>query len=380
MNLQLAVSYSFDHCKHYTLNHFFTCQHLSLHPTPPPYTRLIAVMLSILTMFVLGVVLIELKIVLLPFVIAALVSVLLQPIVRYLRSKRLPTVLAMFLVLVTLSLFGFAFGLILTSTIRQFIDVLPRYETKFDTLVADSQHLLEQVALFFGMTTDEVEMPFNFSTITATARAGLNGVLSFLGNAFLILIFLLFMLIGAGQTEEKVRQAFPPHLASRIATAWNNIGIQVRQYLLTKTFVSFLTGGVTFLIVWLMGIDFPLIWGFLTFLLNFIPNIGSTIAVILPSLLSLLQFDTLLLPLVAFSLLVTTQMTIGNIVEPRMMGFSLNLSPLIVLLSLIFWGWLWGIWGMILAVPLTATIKIIFENIETLRPFAVLISGNTPSE
>ena len=331
-------------------------------------------------MFVIGVVLNELKIVLLPFVIAALFSVLLQPIVGYLRSKRLPSVLAMIIVVVTLSLFGFAFGFILSSTIRQFLDVLPRYEYKFDTLVADSQFLLEQVAIFFGMTEEDIYMPFNFSTITSTARVGLNAVLSFLGNAFLILIFLLFMLIGAGETEKKVQQAFPPHLAIRISKAWTNIGIQVRQYLVTKTFVSFLTGVVTFLIVWIMGIDFPLIWGFLTFLLNFIPNIGSTIAVFLPSLLSLLQFDTLLIPIVAFVLLVTTQMTIGNIVEPRMMGFSLNLSPLIVLLSLIFWGWLWGIPGMVLAVPLTATIKIIFENIETLRPFAILISGNSSEE
>ncbi len=331
-------------------------------------------------MFVIGVVLIELKVVLLPFVIAALFSVLLQPIVRYLRSKRLPSVLAMFLVLVSLSLFGFLFWLILSSTVNQFLDVLPEYEDKFDSLVADGQHAFREVGLFFGLTEEEIEVPFTFSTITSTARAGLNAILGFLGNAFLILIFLLFMLVGAGQTEEKVRIAFPPHLADRITKAWRNIGIQVRQYLLTKTLVSFMTGGFTFLVVWIMGIDFPLIWAFLTFLLNFIPNIGSTVAVILPSLLSLLQFDNLLTPLLAFLLMTSIQMTIGNIVEPRMMGFSLNISPLIVLLSLIFWGWLWGAWGMILAVPLTATIKIIFENIETLRPFAVLISGSSAKD
>ena len=229
---------------------------------------------------------------------------------------------------------------------------------------------------YSGVTNEDYDMPFNFSAVTTSARAGLNAILSFFGNAFLILIFLLFMLLGAGQSEERVRQAFPDYLAERITKAWTNIGIQVRQYLLTKTLVSLITGAVTFLIVWFLGIDFPLIWAFLTFLLNFIPNIGSTIAVILPSLLSLLQFDSLFLPLLAFILLTSTQLTIGNIIEPRWMGFNLNLSPLIVLLSLIFWGWLWGVMGMILAVPLTATIKIIFENIETLRPFAILISGN----
>ena len=330
-------------------------------------------------MFVIGVVLIELKIVLLPFVMASFISVLLQPVVRYLRSKKLPAILAMIIVLATLSLFGFAFGFTLSTTIRHFLEVLPEYEDKFNILVADVQHILEQFdSLFsvFGVTSEDFDMPFNFSAITSAARVGLNAILGFLGNAFLILIFLLFMLIGAGQTEQKVHQAFPAHLAIRISKAWGNIGIQVRQYLLTKTLVSLLTGAVTFVIVWMLGIDFPLIWAFLTFLLNYIPNIGSTIAVIMPSLLSLLQFDSAATPIVAFVLLTSIQLTIGNIIEPRWMGFNLNLSPLVVLLSLIFWGWLWGVIGMILAVPLTATIKIIFENIETLRPFAILISGN----
>ena len=334
-------------------------------------------------MFVIGVVLKELKVVLLPFVMASFISVLLQPVVSYLRSKRLPAILAMFIVLATLSLFGFAFGFTLSSTIRHFLDVLPEYEDKFNNLILNFQDLFIQfdsVFDVFGITEEDLEMPFNFSRITTAARIGLNAILSFLGNAFLILIFLLFMLIGAGQTEKRVRLAFPPHLADRIAIAWNNIGIQVRQYLLTKTFVSLLTGAVTFIIVWILGIDFPLIWAFLTFLLNFIPNIGSTIAVLLPSLLSLLQFESFFTPILAFVLLTSTQMTIGNIIEPRWMGFNLNLSPLIVLLSLIFWGWLWGIMGMILAVPLTATIKIIFENIETLKPFAILISGNPPGD
>ena len=330
-------------------------------------------------MFVIGVVLIELKIVLLPLVMASFISVLLQPVVRYLRSKKLPAILAMFIVLVTLSLFGFAFGFTLSTTIRHFLEVLPEYEDKFNTLVLNTRLLLEQFdSIFgvFGITPEDFDMPFNFSTITSATRLGLNAILAFFGNAFLILIFLLFMLIGAGESEQRLHQAFPEHLAIRISKAWTNIGIQVRQYLVTKTLVSLLTGAITFLIVWLLGIDFPLIWAFLTFLLNYIPNIGSTIAVICPCLLSLLQFDSFATPLVAFILLTTIQLTIGNIIEPRWMGFNLNISPLIVLLSLIFWGWLWGVMGMILAVPLTATIKIIFENIETLRPFAVLISGN----
>ena len=98
-------------------------------------------------------------------------------------------------------------------------------------------------------------------------------------------------------------------------------------------------------------------------------------AVIFPFLVSLLQFDTLTIPILAFILMQVVQTVMGNVVDPKLMAFSLNLSPLLVLVSLIFWGWLWGIIGMILAVPLTATIKIIFENIEALRPVAVLMGG-----
>jgi predicted PurR-regulated permease PerM len=124
-----------------------------------------------------------------------------------------------------------------------------------------------------------------------------------------------------------------------------------------------------------LDVDFPLIWGLLAFVLNYIPNIGSVIAVLFPFFLSLLQFDSLTVPLLVLLLLGGIQMLMGNVVEPRIMAYSLNLSPLLILVSLIFWGWLWGLLGMMLAVPLTATVKIITENIEPLRPLSMLMTG-----
>ena len=332
-------------------------------------------MLSVLTAFVTGVVLLNLKVVLIPFAIAALFSVILQPMTRLLRRKRIPVVFGMLIVIAAIALFGFVFGLVLSSTIQQFLEVLPFYEPKFNSLVAEARLFVERIAERLGLSVDEIELPINFSTLTTTARASFNTIISFLSNAFLILLFMLFMLMGAGQTERKVRRAFPLELADRIATTWLNIGTQVRQYLVTKTLVSAVTGCLIFLILWIIGVDFPIIWGFLTFLLNFIPNIGSLVAVVPPFLLSLLQFDSFFLPIITLACMVGIQVTMGNVIEPRLMAFSLNLSPLLVLVSLIFWGWLWGIWGMILAVPMTATIKIIMENIEMLRPFSVLMSG-----
>lgn len=343
-------------------------------PTPAPYTRLIAVLLSILTTVALGVVFLELKVVLVPFVIAALFSIILQPLVRYLRSKRIPAVFALLIVILSLALFGFLFGLVLSSTVKEFLTALPHYQAKLDTLVDQATQTVQRVAQVFGMTANDIELPFNFATISSTARTGFNTIISFLGTAFLIMLFMLFMMMGSGQSEKKVRQAFPPDLADRISKTWLNIGSQVRQYLITKTMISAITGTLTFLVLFFTGVDFPLIWGVMTFLLNFIPNLGSMLAIVFPFLLSLLQFDTLLQPVVALILMGAIQVSMGNVIEPRMMAFSLNLSPLLVLVSLIFWGWLWGFAGMLLAVPLTATIKIILENIETFRPVSVMMS------
>lgn len=344
--------------------------------TPAPYSRLIAVLLSILTTFAIGFVLLELKVVLLPFAIAALIAILLKPMVHAMRSKGIPMVVAMLIVLASITLVGFLFAIILSSTISQFITELPGYRGKFELLVQDGQQMIERFALVFGIPAEEIEFPqFNFSAISATARAGLNTIFNFLSTAFLIILFLFFMLIGSGQAEKKITMAFPEDMAARISLAIKNIGSQVRKYLLTKTLISLVTGSLTFLVLWTLGVDFPLIWGFLTFLLNFIPNIGSMMSILMPFLLSLLQFDGWVLPVVALILLAAIQVLMGHLLEPRILGFNLNLSPLLILVSLIVWGWLWGIGGMILAVPLTATIKIILANIETLRPVSVMMSG-----
>ncbi len=320
--------------------------------------------------------LLELKVVLLPFAIAAMITILLKPLVRVMHEKGIPFAFTMLTVIASITLVVFLFVIILSSTISQFIAELPGYRGKFELLVSDGQAFIERFALFFGLPAEEVELPqLNFSYISTAARAGLNTLFNFLSTAFLIILFLLFMLIGSGQAEKKVKMAFPAEMADRITLTIKNIGSQVRRYLFTKTLVSLVTGLLTFLVLWFMGVDFPLIWGFITFLFNFVPNVGSMVSIILPFLLSLLQFDGLMIPLVTLILLVAVQVLMGNFIEPRILGYNLNLSPLLILVSLIVWGWLWGVGGMILAVPITATIKIVLGNIETFKPLSVMMSG-----
>jgi predicted PurR-regulated permease PerM len=144
-----------------------------------------------------------------------------------------------------------------------------------------------------------------------------------------------------------------------------------------KTLVNLGIGGLVALLLSLFGVDFPLFWGFVAFLAHYIPSIGAIISVALPTVFFFLQFSpgtALLVTLLNLGL----QFFLGNVAEPRVMGTSLDLSPLLVLLSLIFWGWLWGVWGMVLAVPITSTLKIICENVPALAPLAILMSGSVP--
>lgn len=340
-------------------------------------SNVIVVLLGIIAVFVLGVILQELRSVLLPFSIALLFSFIFRPVVVFLKGKRVPTAVSLVAVLLSLALVLFLVGLMVYSSARSFTNAFDRYGPRIEAISNSAEAQLERLAEPIGVNVDNLNIDdlVQASTITSAVSTGVGSFFNFVGNTIMVILFMLFMLAGSGELDLKVAQAFPDIYAKRIGTVLHNISAQARQYLVTKTLVSLGTGLLITIVLWILGVDFALFWGFMGFILNFIPNIGSLIAVVFPFLLSLLQFDTFTRPVLVIIFLVSINMVMGNVVEPRMMAFSLNLSPLLVLVSLIFWGWLWGILGMVLAVPLTATIKIIFENIEPLRPVAVLMGG-----
>ncbi|GMQ80961.1 MAG: AI-2E family transporter [Rhodothermia bacterium] len=339
--------------------------------------NLLAVVLGLIAVFLIGVVLLELKTVLLPFAISLLLSIIFKPVVLRLKKGRVPMAISLFGVLLIFFLVLFLLGWVVFSSTATFVETLPSYEAKISDFMFDVQASVFALAERFEIQvtdfrwTDAIE----FSSITSVLTTGVGSFIAFLSTTFLILLFMLFILAGAGDLAGKVRTAFPEDQATRIGDVVSTIDTRVRQYLVTKTLISLGTGLLTFLFLLAIGVDFPLIWGLLAFILNYIPNVGSVIAVLFPFFLSLLQFDTLVVPLLVLILLGGIQMLMGNVIEPRIMAFSLNLSPLLILVSLIVWGWLWGILGMMLAVPLTATIKIITENLEPLKPLSVLMSG-----
>ena len=334
-------------------------------------------LLGLIAAFFVGVTLLELRSVLVPFSVALLLSFIFQPIVLYLKARRIPMVIALLVVFVVLAAAATIVGYIVYSSAQSLATAADRYLPRIQTVIADIEALLQSAAAAMGLEEGRLDLSqvIDPSIVPTLLQSGIGEAFTFAGNTFLVLLFMLFILAGSGELVVKVRRAYPESIAARIASVTDNISQQVRQYLVAKTLVSVGTGLLIFLVLWILGVDYAIFWGFLAFILNYIPNIGSFVAVILPFGFALLQFDTLTIPIIAALLMWVIQMIMGNVVDPRLMAFSLNLSPLLVIVSLIFWGWLWGIAGMILAVPLTATIKIFFENIDSLRPIAVLMGS-----
>ncbi|NND73172.1 MAG: AI-2E family transporter [Rhodothermales bacterium] len=343
-----------------------------------PNSRLTQFLLGVVAIFVVGVILKELRVVLLPFVIAILLSNVFSPIVTWLRKRRVPTIFTLFLVLLSFSLVVFLMSLILVASVDSFVAELPKYEEILRSRMATGFADIQQPLLDLNLIDEKLDWRDFIPTVgslTAAIGKGVGSILGIVSYVFLILLFMLFMLAESGDLTKRLYKAFPQERATQIAEVVANIDGQVQQYLLTKTLISMGTGIFTSIVLWLLGVDFALMWGFLAFLLNFIPNVGSIVATILPFFLSLLQFEAFTIPLLVLLFLGSVQVMMGNFIEPKVMSFSLNLSALVILLSLIFWGWLWGIWGMIIAVPITATLKIMCENIESLKPVAVLMTG-----
>jgi AI-2 transport protein TqsA len=247
----------------------------------------------------------------------------------------------------------------------------PRYAAHLEDIVAklsttmgpDISHKIETEIARLNLTSW-------LSAIAGTTTAVVS-------DAGLISLYVAFLLAARSSNAQKLAAMFPlEQERMRTARLLSSMSESTGKYILIKTVISIATGLVSYAIMKLMGLDFAETWALLIFLLNYIPTIGSIIAVIFPSLLALLQFETLPPFLVIAGLLTAVQMTIGNVIEPIFMGRTLNLSSLAVLLALGFWGTLWGIVGMFMSVPITVMLVIFFAHVPQLRGIAVLLSAD----
>ena len=201
-----------------------------------------------------------------------------------------------------------------------------------------------------------------------------NTASGFLAEAMVVAFYLVFLLLEARRLPARVRSGFPAEQAERVLGTIASINGAISSYLRAKTLASFVTALPVVVILWLFGVSFPGMWGVLAFIGNFIPYVGSLVALVLPVLLAFLELEPLSRPLSVLALLVLSQFVINNFIEPRLTARAVDLSPLVVLIALAFWGLCWGVVGMVLAVPLTVVLKIVWESIPLTRPLARLMA------
>jgi predicted PurR-regulated permease PerM len=256
------------------------------------------------------------------------------------------------------------------GTLRGFTAALPRYEEQMQLLFDQSMNL----ARAYGLVSDGQDFA---SLLAPSAMMGLVGqtvssLVGVLAQVLIVTVTLTFILLEARELSTKLRLAFGDGADGGVMGALGQASSQVQRYLLIKTMISLATGAGVGLWCWGWGLDFPLMWALLAYLLNYIPSIGSIVAALPPIALAVVQLG---LPgagaIGAGYLLVNV--SLGNFLEPRLLGASLGLSPLVVFLSLLFWGWVWGPVGMLFCVPMTVIAKIILEQDEDTRWIAVLL-------
>lgn len=245
-----------------------------------------------------------------------------------------------------------------------------------DLYEANLPVVLLQLNQLFGMDISSMVSEYT-KDLDLEHHAGelINATTTLIGDGFLILIYVVFLLVEEGIFPKKLKVFYrdeKKHVQVRKLT--DKMDKRIGQYLRLKTLVSFITGALSYIALLVIGVDAPLFWALVIFVLNYIPTVGSLIATFFPAIFAILQFGELA-PFVYIMLSVgAIQIIVGNIVEPKLMGNSLNISSLVVVLSLTIWGAIWGIMGMILSVPITVVMIIVFEEIPSLRFLAIALS------
>ena len=334
--------------------------------------KIITGSLVIIVIFIGGVILKLAQPVLFPFFLAIFLSFVLSPLLKLFTRWRIPRAISIIFILFLTFLVIYLMGSLFYSSGKAFASEFPLYGQKISSILNSIQE---------GLKLPEVEWEnidwaeqLNMNRLGSILRSALGPFFTFFSNLFLILIFLVFILAGRGKTRIKITHSFSESQSERIIGVIDKIDAQVQRYLAIKTVVSLGTGIFATIVLLSFGVDFAIVFGFLTFLLNYIPNVGSAIATAFPVIIALFQFDTPWTAVWVFLILFAVQLIMANLVEPRLMGEGLGLSPLVILFFLFFWGWLWGIPGMLLAVPIAAIIKIVCNNIPSLKFVAELMS------
>ena len=307
-----------------------------------------------------------------PLVIAMLFAFVLGPAVEFFNKRRVPRPISIGGIIIVIIGFFFLIGLFFYTSFQSFVRVFPRYLNQFQELFAElSSGLTERLELPTGLLEN-----IDWSSMVRGYLLSVSGTfVEFLSGLFIVTIFLIFLLLERPFLHQKLEAAFEAATSSKIGQIIEHVNCQIGRYLTIKLLISVVTGVVIWLTLVIIGLDFPIVWGFAGFLFNFVPSVGSTVHFFLVSAMGFVQFypsspgKIAAVALAMFSI----QTIIGSILDPRLQGHRLDLSPFLVLFSLIVWGWLWGVVGMLLATPIMVAVKIVCENIPALNSVGVLM-------
>lgn len=322
--------------------------------------RLQSVCLLILTFIATGIALAFLKPVMVPFILALFLALILTTVINaFKKHLNFPHWLATVTAVLLTGVILFLISLLISSSISQMISNADEYQTKIMQLVDRvttspyfEKHGVNIKSLIEPSLKDMAQKVGN------TVLGTFNAIIGIFSQSILVFIFVLFLLLGGQQNEERDEN-------------WVGVELRIKKYIITKLLISGITGILVGIILSILNVDLALAFGLMAFILNFIPSVGSLIATLLPLPVVILSpAITPGLAIAAIAIPGIIQFTIGNVIEPKIMGDSIGLNPITILLALIFWGIIWGIVGMFLAVPLAVVLKVIMGNIEYTRDIA----------
>lgn len=302
--------------------------------------------------------------------LAIFISSIFSSLLNFLKRKSIPTFIGYILSLSILVIFSLLLAYVINISLKDFATNLPTYEQKFQDLVVNFIALLEN----YGYSIDKAKIleTLNFGSFFALTTKVLGGIGTFLSKFILVIIGVAFILAEAKSFQTKLRVIFQSN--ARKLQHFNLFSYNIQKYFLVKSFTSFLTGFIITIMLIFFNVDYPILWGVIAALFNFIPVVGSIIAAIPAVLLALMNLD-IHSTIYVMILYIIINISISNILEPKLMGKELGLSPLVIFFSLILWGWILGIVGMFLAVPITMTLKIAFDSNTTTKWIGILMSN-----
>lgn len=313
---------------------------------------------------------------LVPLVVAACIWFIINSLskliarVRVLKL-RLPMWLCRLIALVTIV--GAIIGAIeiIVRSVNGMMEAAPEYQHNLELMFGQ---LLAALHVEHAPTIAQLMERVDLASMVSQIGSAVSGLA---GSLFLVIFYVLFMLMEQSTFPRKWRATFTDRESRRFAgETLDEITASVRNYITYKSGINLVTALLNFGIVWLAGMDFPVFWGFLIFLLNWIPTIGTLLSVALPGLFALVQFNAWPPAIVVAVGIIVVQTVMINIVEPRVLGRLLNISGLVVMISLVVWGMIWGIVGMVLSVPIMVSLIIILSNFPSTRPIAIWLSAD----